>query len=142
MLARLSVAAAALTITAAAHAEPITVEPGLWENVITLSMGGVEMPPQTSTECITADEATQTPEQIVQEVTDGGQCTIENMNQTPGQLSFDLACTEEGTSFTGSMEMTHTATVVTMAGQMSMDVQGQAFTVDMNGVMSRTGACS
>lgn len=133
-------------LAANAAAQELTIKPGNWEMttemVMSMNMNGQAMniPPRTmtETECRSADDATFSPDALVQEG-----CTVSNVEGTDRSLSFDVVCTQQGMNMNGSMAFQLDASGNNGTGQIEMNGSVPGGTVSMTGTSTATykGAC-
>ena len=146
---RLTIAATTLLfgLAGTAAAQGLSVEPGEWESKTAFS-GKVtaqgmtfNLPGNTttSTNCITEEEASMKPEDMA-----GDTCTTSNVKSSGNTVSFDINCSQEGSSMTGTMETTASPDGKSVTGKMTMKGSQEGSTVDMTGDFSGKwiGTCS
>ena len=146
---RLIITASTLLLTAApALAENISLEPGKWESTTTMSMEmtmngqTMSMPigPRSATRCVTPEDATFDPDNVMDE-----NCTMTEYEQSGNTISFSIACTQDGMTMTGDMEMTLSDDRKSTSGSMTMiGSHPQVGQVNITGDVSgqHVGACS
>lgn len=123
-----------LTAVVGMAAQQHPMRPGSWEVTGQMSMAGKQMPPITSTQCVT-------PEQLKQAQEGGppagvangpqGSCTVSDQKITASSVTWKMTCTGQ-MAMTGEGQMqfrgdTYTGTMtMTMAqGAMAMNVSGK-----------------
>jgi Protein of unknown function (DUF3617) len=135
----------------AGFAAPPPVKMGLWQNTITNTMSGLQLPPDVlaklqaagrpvpgaaprtivTQSCMTADSWQKTMTDMQQKQN----CQITNVHQSATAMSGDMACTTADGSSKGHMEATF-ASPEKMNGKMHMEVtssrQSQPIIVDAN----------
>ncbi|MEM7767488.1 MAG: DUF3617 family protein [Pseudomonadota bacterium] len=142
-----SIAAALVLAGTAAGEESISIEPGQWsfDNTMSgsLNMGGgqtMAMPSRTtsSSECVTPEDATITPERMIEEMEEdgGNECAYGDIDFSGRTMSTTITCTSDGIEMvgdytftvsedrragTGSMEMTGTMNGMTMESSFVME---------------------
>ncbi|MEQ8558057.1 MAG: DUF3617 domain-containing protein [Henriciella sp.] len=143
-----TVAITATLIASTASAQSLGVKPGKWETshtfTGTVKAQGMSMSlpgkTTTDTQCITEEDATFKPEDL-----SGEECTTSNVQSTGKSISFDIDCSQSGTSMTGRMETTASNDGTSMEGTMTMEgSQPGGGSIDMKGDFSgtRIGSCS
>jgi hypothetical protein len=134
---RILCVAALLTFVVPVTAQTPMLQPGLYSTVTTIEIGATKMPPETDEDCITADGL----KDFARTVLDPdvmGDCKLSNYVGTPQKLSFNAACSNEGSRYSMAVEMTFTATTYTSL-LASKDFEGSGLTVRSSG--RRTAAC-
>lgn len=137
----------AIGLAGAASAQGLSVEPGEWETTtaftgkvtaqgMTFNLPGNET---TSTNCITEEDAAMKPEDMA-----GETCTASNVKSSGNSVSFDIDCSQEGSSMTGTMQTTAGPDGKSVTGKMTMTGSQEGSTVDMTGNYSGKwiGTCS
>jgi hypothetical protein len=109
---------------------------GLWELKIEMNMPGMDMPPQTQTQCITPaqvrdQEGTQLPG-----LPGGGSCKKSDYQTTSSRVTFKLKC-DGALPLTGTSEMNYSGDSVT--GTFTAELGGQTLTLKYTG--KRLGDC-
>ena len=92
-----------LTLGIAAFADGPRMD-GRWEVKIEMQMAGMTMPPQTTTQCITPDQAAD-PQKAMPTNGRGGNptdCQISNYKIDGNKVSWTMACAQEKMSGSGS----------------------------------------
>ena len=100
-------AAAALPQLAAAQS--VTLAPGLYDYSHVITMLGNETPADTYEYCVEDGENSKTLDELVAGLSDGGQCTVSNVNMTSTTGRADIVCTETGLGMdvSGTLEATY-----------------------------------
>jgi hypothetical protein len=104
----------ALTIGAARAEE---MQPGLWELTTEMKMAGMRMPAQKFTHCYTPQDLAAGKQYRMDEQS---RCTIRNMKNVGGRISFEMTCEAEGSKMTGSVQGTMSATAFSFEPRMRM----------------------
>ena len=111
---------------------------GRWEVKIEMQMASMTMPPQTTTQCITPQEAADPQKAMPQ----GGRgnnptdCKISDYKTEGNKVSWKMDCEKE--KMTGSGEFTYAGETYT--GTMNVKAQGQDMTMKYSG--KRLGDCT
>jgi hypothetical protein len=109
---------------------------GQWELKIEISMPGIDMPPQTQTQCITPAQVRDQESEALPGLPGGGSCKRTDYQTTGNRVTFKLKC--DGTlPLTGASEMTYSGDTVT--GALTADLGGQPLTIKYSG--KRLGDC-
>jgi hypothetical protein len=109
---------------------------GQWELKIEISMPGIDMPPQTQTQCITPAQVRDQENEALPGLPGGGSCKRTDYQTTSNRVTFKLKC--DGTlPLTGTSEMTYSGDTVT--GALNADLGGQPLTIKYSG--KRLGDC-
>ncbi|MEM7660710.1 MAG: DUF3617 family protein [Pseudomonadota bacterium] len=146
---------AAIALGGAAFAQDsISIEPGQWTFENTMSgvadMGGGQsfaMPSRTFTdaECIKPEDATLTPERMIQEMQEdgGGECQYSEISISGLTMSTTITCIQDGMQMVG--DYTYTVAEDRRSGTGSLDLNGnmEGMTITSNFTMSGThqGPC-
>jgi len=85
------------------HAQEMT--PGLWEITTAMKMQGRDMPGGKFTQCYTAKDIAEGKQFGM---TEKSKCTIANMKNAGGNISYDMSCSADGSKMTGSLKGTMT----------------------------------
>jgi hypothetical protein len=120
---------AVVTITA----QQGPMRPGRWQNTVQMQMPGMpmQMPPQTTTRCITAEQLQRDPNSWVPSGPDGQACKISDQKIVRNTVTWKVACTGQ-MAMTGEGELTFmedtyagTLKASTPAGEMTMKLSGK-----------------
>ncbi len=99
-----------------AHAQEM--KPGLWEIVTTMKMQGMEMPGGKYSHCYTTKDIADGKQYKMDEKS---KCTLANMKQSGGNISYDMTCNMEGGGkLTGSIKGAMAPTTFTFEQKMRM----------------------
>jgi hypothetical protein len=112
---RLLVAFAVISCASPAFAQEMT--PGLWELAAEMKMQGMAMPPNKFTHCYTAKDISSGKQYGMDEKS---KCTISNMKNTGGNISYDMSCAADGSKMTGSVKGTMSATAFAFEQKLRM----------------------
>ena len=119
---RLLVALAFLGLPLLAQAQAPEVKPGMWEYQMEMKIPGmqVNMPAQVVKRCLTADDVAKNKQYGGNE---GGKnpCTITNMKNVGGKVSYDFSCKSERGTMSGSASGTASPTAIEMESRMTMN---------------------
>ena len=111
---------------------------GRWEVKIEMQMAGMTMPPQTTTQCITPEDAADPQKAVPQGGRGRGNpsdCKISDYKTEGNKVSWKMECKE---NMTGSGEFTYAGDTYT--GTMNVKAQGQDMTMKYSG--KRLGDCT
>ncbi|MBI3329702.1 MAG: DUF3617 family protein [Nitrospinae bacterium] len=100
--------------------------PGMWEFSTQVKMPGMSLPPQTTRQCLTAQDVAERKQFSPQ--SEDVKCSMSNFQQQGNQVSYEFSCkTKEGT-MTGSSKGTSTADTVAMemTVRLSPPIEGMA----------------
>jgi hypothetical protein len=124
----------------AAHADGLSIEPGMWEMTSTMQMPMLPQPRVTTVkECMDKSELSM--DELVGEGMDPA-CTF-GMNQLSGDtMSWTIDCPVDGGTMHGEWEATSHGDSVTGGGLMTMSVQSQNMEMNMSWEGRRVGACA
>ncbi|MDI6749396.1 MAG: DUF3617 domain-containing protein [Pseudomonadota bacterium] len=112
---RLLAALAFATLTCPAIAQEMS--PGLWELTTEMKMQGMAMPPQKFTHCYTAQDLAAGKQYGMDEKS---KCTIRNLKNVSGNISYEMTCEADGSKMTGSVKGTMSATAFSFEQKMRM----------------------
>lgn len=131
---------AALLAVTAAHADGLSIEPGMWEMTTSMQMPMLPEPRVTTvSECMEKSELSM--DELGGEEMDPN-CTFE-MNQLDGNtMSWMVDCPVEGGTAHGEWEATSHGDSITGGGLMTMSIQGQVMEMSMSWEGRRVGACA
>ena len=93
------------------------MQPGLWELVTEMKMQGMTMPAQKFTHCYTAQDLAAGKQYGMDEKS---RCTIRNMKNVGGNISYEMSCEVEGGKMTGAVKGTLSATAFSFEQRMRM----------------------
>ncbi len=91
--------------------------PGLWELTAEMKMQGMNMPANKFTHCYTAKDVASGKQYGMDEKS---KCTIANMKNAGGNVSYDMSCAADGSKMTGSVKGTMSATTFAFEQKMRM----------------------
>jgi len=142
MKARSLVVLAVLGLSAAAAAQQMPRQDGLWKVQIQMTMPNMPMqlPPITTEQCVTPEDLKDPMRAVPQTQGPGGQpsnCKMTDHQIVGNKMTWKMECSGQN-PMTGQGEMVYTDN--TYAGTMTMNMQGQTMTAKMNGV--RLGDCT
>ena len=111
---------------------------GKWEVTMEMYMPGMpmKMPPMTTTQCVTKEEAAD-PQKAVPQASKDQNCKVSDYKTTSNKVTWAVKC-EGANPMTGSGEVVYTGD--TFAGTMKMDHGGQAMNMKYSG--KRLGDCT
>lgn len=112
---RLLAALTFATLTCPAIAQEMS--PGLWELTTEMKMQGMAMPPQKFTHCYTAQDLAAGKQYGMDEKS---KCTIRNLKNVGGNISYEMTCEADGSKMTGSVKGTMSATAFSFEQKMRM----------------------
>ena len=107
---------AALVFTASAHAETVSIEPGLWDYEYAVLLGGIPLG-ETGKECVAADEATVSLQSAAKELNEN--CSISSISSIENGYAFTLTCT-------GDMPGEASGKVISTGDGLNVSVSGTA----------------
>lgn len=135
---KLALTAGVLLVAASALAQGPRRD-GRWEVKIEMQMAGMTMPPQTTTQCITPQEAADPQKAMPSDGRGGGNssdCKISDYKTEGNKVSWKMACEKE--KMTGTGEFTYVGETYT--GIMTVKAQGQDMSMKYSG--RRLGDCT
>ena len=112
---------------------------GNWEVKMEMQMAGMSMPPQTVTQCVTAEEAADPQKALPQAGGRGGNasdCKISDQKIEGNKVTWKMTCEREQMS--GAGEIVYAGE--TYAGTMKINAQGQEMTMKYSA--KRLGDCT
>ena len=126
------------TLPRAAGAQPAQSprQDGQWEVKIEMSMAGLDLPPQTTTQCVTPEQVKNQAGDTLPALPGGGSCKKSDYLVTGSRVTFKLTC-DGVLPLTGVSELNYAGD--TYAGTFKADLGGQALTVKYAG--KRLGDC-
>ena len=129
-------AASALLFSATTQAESLKIKPGMWESTVTTTNSFTGTSTQTETECV-VDEAFD-PRTMFK---DAEGCEVVDDTLEGNTLTFNLACSIEGTQAT--IEGVYTTDGDVGSGTMNMEMSfgGQSMTMESSFEAKRLGDC-
>ena len=87
-------------------AQAINLRPGRYESVAEFEMpGGLKMPPQKDTQCITADDLKNFSKELTEQM---GECKVAENKITANRMTFSATCTQQQETMTVSADVTFT----------------------------------
>jgi len=93
------------------------MSPGLWELTAEMKMQGMAMPPNKFTHCYTAKDIASGKQYGMDEKS---KCTISNMKNAGGNISYDMTCAADGTKMTGTVKGMMSATAFAFEQKLRM----------------------
>jgi len=117
------VALTALIAALSSHvlAQAPDVQPGMWEYQMEMKMPGMpNMPPQTYKRCLSQQDVAQN-KQFADNSGGKNPCTISNMKNSGGKVSYDFMCKSERGTMTGNASGKSTPTAIEMESRMKMN---------------------
>jgi len=104
-----------------AFAQAPDVQPGMWEYQMEMKIPGMpNMPPQTYKRCLTPQDVAQN-KQFADNSGGKNPCTITNMKNAGGKVSYDFTCKSERGTMTGNASGKSTPTAIEMESRMKMN---------------------
>lgn len=142
---RVAILAVALAsiVPATSFADSFTIKPGKYKTTMTMKMS--MMPngiTDTSEQCITPEEASKSPEDIVNEMAEGGTCEASKVISTSNQMAFSFQCSGgDMGDMNGRYELAYADDNYTVKGNMKAKMQGMDVEMTMEGNSKRIGDC-
>jgi hypothetical protein len=128
----------ALLASSAAWAKGVSVEPGLWEMKMTMTMPMMPAPQvRSSTECVEEDELD--PEQFQME--GESPCSFGDVVVDGDTVAWTLECPSDMGSMTGEWSFTSEGDSMHGEGAMDIDMGGQKMVFTMSWEGERVGDC-
>ena len=131
---RIVMLVAVLTVTGA---DAATINPGLWELVVTTHIDGVKagMPPQTIRQCVSEKNV------VPRDISQNG-CRISNVKVRGGNVSWEMRCANQSGQISGQGRLNYAGN--RMQGQASLVVRQNGTTLKMQQTYSgrRVGNCN
>ncbi|MFN6961146.1 MAG: DUF3617 domain-containing protein [Rhodocyclaceae bacterium] len=93
------------------------MSPGLWELTTTMKMQGMNMPAQKFTHCYTPQDLAAGKQYGIDEKSN---CTIRNMKNVGGNISYDMICEADGSKMSGTVKGTMSATTFSFEQKLRM----------------------
>jgi hypothetical protein len=109
---------------------------GRWEVKIEMLMPGMTMPAQTTTQCVTKEEAADPQKGLPQTGPGASDCKISDYKVDGNKVTWSMTCEKERTS--GTAEFVYVGEAYT--GTMKMKTQGQEMTMKYSA--KRLGDCT
>ena len=120
-----------------------TISPGLYRNTaeITMKMGNMQMPPNTTRneQCITPEDAAKGPP--VPEPEDGAECELRSYEFGGGKIAMEMACTMQGGEGVMIGTGSYTDDSFNMVNNFKMKAQGIQMEVNTTITAQRVGDC-
>lgn len=142
---RVAILAVALTsiIPATSFADTFTIRPGKYKTSMTMKMSMMPNPiSNTSEQCITPEEASKSPEDIVKEMSQGGTCDTSKVSSNANSMAFSFQCSgSEMGDMSGRYELAYADENYTVKGTMKTNMQGMDVEMTMEGESKRIGDC-
>lgn len=132
-LAALALALASLAVVARAQGPR---QDGQWEVKVEMNMTGIDLPPQTTTQCITAEQVRNQASESLPGLPGGGSCKKSDYLVAGNRVTFKLTC-DGALPLTGVSELNFAGETYT--GTFKADLGGQALIVKYTG--KRLGDC-
>ncbi|HRE17463.1 MAG TPA: DUF3617 family protein [Rhodocyclaceae bacterium] len=109
------------TFSGLAAAQAPDVQPGMWEYQMEMKMPGMpaNIPPQVYKRCLTPQDVAQN-KQYADNSGGKNPCTISNMKNSGGRVSYDFICKTERGTMTGNASGSTTPTAIEMESHMKM----------------------
>jgi len=111
----------------------VDVNDGLWEITTTVKMQGMEIPPQTFTQCITKNDMVPQNNNPDQQ----GNCTVSDVRTIGNTVSWTVVCKTEGGEMKGHGKITYQGN--RFSGESTSEMMGMVIVTEMNG--KRIGPC-
>lgn len=137
-------AAACALLPSASIADSFTIEPGKYKTTMTMKMammpgGGMT---NTSEHCVTPEDATKTPEDIVTDMGQGGNCSASDVSSSSNSMAFSFKCTGgDMGDMSGRYEMNMSNDRYSFKGDIKGNMQGMQMDMSMDGKAERIGNC-
>ncbi|MHB1428391.1 MAG: DUF3617 domain-containing protein [Rhodocyclaceae bacterium] len=112
---RLLAALACASLAPLGYAQEMS--PGLWELTTEMKMQGMNMPPSKFSHCYTAKDIASGKQYGMDEKS---KCSISNMKNVGGNISYDLSCAADGSKMTGTVKGTMSATAFSFEQKLRM----------------------
>jgi hypothetical protein len=93
------------------------MSPGLWELTTEMKMQGMNMPPNKFTHCYTAKDIASGKQYGMDEKS---KCSINNMKNASGNISYDMVCAADGSKMTGTVKGTMSPTAFSFEQKLRM----------------------
>ena len=124
----------------------ITVEPGLWEYTHSLAIPGLLQPLSgPKTECVTPEDALRRLDDLLEELSKGGGCSVSNLKDTLNTVKFDLECRRDIESISlnsvGHLAFRYGRTKITGSATGVISVNGVELNMAATGLAKRVGRC-
>jgi hypothetical protein len=112
----------------------VNFKPGKWEVTTTMKMaGGMTMPPQTFTQCMTKESI------VPQNTQPGQECTVVDTKHSGNTVTWKIRCKTEQGNMDGSGKIVYSGTSFDGTMTVSMPSANMTFTSEMSG--RRIGKC-
>jgi hypothetical protein len=122
----------------AVASDSVSIEPGMWEITTTMNSSMSPQPRiQTSQECI--KDAQISPEDLAP--SDDDSCSMSDVKVSGNSLSWSMLCNTPGGAMKGNGNFTSEGNSGSGKMQMSMNIEGQSFDMEMVWKGHRTGSC-
>ena len=131
----LALTVAALVVAATLFAQGPRRD-GRWQVTIEMQMAGMTMPPQSTTQCITPEEAADPQKALPQAGAAVSDCKFTNYKVDGNKVTWSMTCARDKMS--GSGEFVYSGETYT--GTMKMSADGQEMTMKYSG--KRLGDCT
>ena len=96
LISLLGIAFAAGALPHSALAQNVTLDPGLYDYSHVLNLGGQDMAADEFQYCIRDGENSRTLDELVESLSNGGQCKLSNISMTNSTGRADISCTDTG----------------------------------------------
>jgi len=133
MLIGFFVVASVLCTTLVFAGSGVDLNEGRWEITTKVKMQGMEIPPQTFTQCITKNDMVPQDNNPDQQ----GKCSVSDIKTTGNTVSWTVACTTDGGEIKGEGKITYQGDSFT--GESTTEMRGMVIVTEMSG--KRTGPC-
>jgi hypothetical protein len=110
---------------------------GMWEVKVEVSMAGLDIPPQTQTQCITPEQVRSQGSETLPGLPGGGTCKRTDYQAVGNRVTFKLKC-EGALALDGTADMIYAGDTYT--GTFTADLAGQPLSVKYSG--KRLGDCT
>jgi len=112
----------------------VNFKPGKWEITTSMKMaGGMSVPPQTFTQCMTKEDM------VPQDTQPGQECEVVELKHSGNTITWKTKCKTEQGDMNGSGKIEYSGTSFKGNMEMSMPAVNMKFSSDMSG--RRIGKC-
>ncbi|BBO74094.1 lipoprotein [Desulfosarcina widdelii] len=111
----------------------VDMEEGMWEITTKVKMQGMEIPPQTFSQCITKKDMVPQNNDPSQQ----GNCTVSDVQTSGNTVSWTMVCKTEGGEMKSKGKITYHGDSFT--GESTSEMMGMVIVTEMSG--KRTGPC-
>ena len=136
----IAVLVVSLAAAAAVIAQQGPMRPGRWQNTVQMQMPNmpVQMPAQTTTRCVTAEQLQRDPNSWIPSGPDGSSCKISDQKIVRNTVTWKVACTGQ-MAMTGDGELTFMEDAYDGALKATVPQMGE-MTIKLTG--KRVGDCT